>query len=293
MSPVVLAVVLLVPDVGFAPAIWETGMAQSLRAVGFATELVDGPAALGPEVLDRVRRDHPGVPVYGVGHGFGGTALYRHQVEHGGLSGIVGLSAPLTDFGRTRAAQRLLDRASEGPVSWIHQTEEVRDVLLGPSGITALRPGLVGPFRAAEANVSFDPRRLSPAIPILAVLGHADGFAPPWQCDPIGVGLVHGGVERLYLGRLHGQQIDYNHLDLLMFADAPSDVFAPVIRWLTTGVRTGYPRVSTSWSRGWRRPCRRSRSAGSWRWRRPARACRVAPPRAGPWRPFDSASAVA
>jgi hypothetical protein len=69
-------------------------------------------------------------------------------------------------------------------------------------------------------------------LKLLVLLAPADGQAPAWQCDPAAFEVRRDNIEREYLTRASGTDREYNHLDLLLQADAASEVFPLIADWL-------------------------------------------------------------
>ena len=257
---------------GLATAVWRLGYlvytvdmqgaGDSWREGIFADRPDDSTVRLWSRhvelVLGQLAARHPALPLVGVGHGIGGTALY-HALGSGfdGLSGLVAIGAPL-DFGRaTRAFDLLLtmpDRLGLPAVAWRqlagvqlapqfatrrgfeglllseHLPDDVRRAFyrsvsshMSRSLLRSIREQSSG-REVATRNALVDALGKSKLPPILMLTAPSDGTAPPWQCDPAGLGLRRSEFERRYVTQSNGDSMEYNHLDLLLHPRARRDV---------------------------------------------------------------------
>ncbi len=250
---------------GLAPELWRAGFeVYSLDWSGAAVSLDLLTERIGG-ALARIRAAAAQRPLFAIGHGIGGTALYEiAAAEPESVAGLVQLSAPLTFDGRTAAFAALL-RAPEhlgaASVTWA----QLRDLHLLPSTaadgsfertllfsapLAKVRELFYDHVDAPTSRVllaSLAPlaeseairpgglaARLAkhPALPMLVFVAPGDGLAPPWQCDPAVLDLRRDNIERHYLTRANGTAGEYNHLDLLLHPDASREVFPAVIDWL-------------------------------------------------------------
>lgn len=202
---------------------------------------------------------------FAVAHGWGGTALYNVLTPTLPLDGLVGLGAPLAWGGSSRGLQGVL-QAPElhgvPEVTWGYMQSHpvVASSALSSSTermllSTGLPPELnvalyeklqvpmraellqsVAPLAAAPVPVpeqALNNLRQRPLLPVLLIMGQVDGVAPPHQCDPVPLALERPNITRVYLTRVNGTDIEYNHLDLVLHPEAWSDVSGAILRWLS------------------------------------------------------------
>jgi len=265
------AVVVLVPGLGTNGRVWDLpdvgGLAGELWFEDLDVQIVQdlgaAPSLAGWELrlrgwLKAAASRHPDVPLVGIGHGLGGTALLGVATsEPGLLAGVVLIGSPLALRAPTRALLALLEQAGAG-TTWARLLRRTWRGPRGPLGFEApllsgslprrtraafyrhalapLQPGLVRSLAPWEPHGPL-PRlvgRLAagPALPLLVLTAPADGLWPPWMCDPAALGVRREGIRRVYLTRANGSRVEYNHLDLLLHREAPYDVVAPVMEWL-------------------------------------------------------------
>lgn len=252
----------LVPEVGFDGNVFigpeRRGLARALYDRGFhlvfsrpLTGSAWPPPAVG-EALARAAREYPGLPIVGVGHGLGGTALLAASDAPSTptLAGLVLMSAPVAFGGESRAVRRLLanPRAkwpeAELSVLWGELGGHQRRTWALRTATVRLPRGLLqlaGRWGRGRATPTIPPKLRatlrSNRTPILVLLAQASGLAPPWRCDPAGLGLRRKHIQRHYLARAHRHELDYNHVDLLLHPDARGDVFPLIEAWLETTAR--------------------------------------------------------
>ncbi len=239
-------VAILVPGLGFDHRVYlgpsGKGLARAVWNAGYHLILLQNVTSTPRlrSALEHASRQFPGLPRVGIGHGLGGTALRAASRE---LQGLVLLRAPIGFGGESRSVRRLLRNP---PRAWTEVADT--EVLLGTSATAArstglgrqlIDPGLLATARnwGVGRNTPGVPAQLERALrhperPILLVLAQASGWAPPWHCDPVGLGIREKHIQRWYFARAHRHELDYNHLDLLLHPDAKDDVFPPIQSWL-------------------------------------------------------------
>ena len=266
--PAPRAVAILAPDLGFSGEVWllddYTGVGPELWRAGLTLVVLDrlpiardgrGLPALPEDLAARLRRRF-GLPVVAVGHGLGGTALAA-AARREPFDAMVLFNAPLAFGGAARALRVVLAAASRGATSWRAlarrrvrgpRSAQVGDALLSsellphrrrallmeasaplPTDVIRAIATLAGAHPVPHAIDALLPNGRTPALLLLA---QADGWAPPWWCDPVALGARPRRTRRVYLARAHGHALDYGHLDPLAHPAAHEDVYPALLEWL-------------------------------------------------------------
>ena len=147
---------------------------------------IDNAAADLDELVELARREHPGVPVFMLGHSLGGTIALRYALRHQGkLAGLI-LSGPVAVIDPPPASQRAIARALSAIAPWLPAL--------------ALDP----------ATVSRDPREVEayrsdplvhhgklPVRTVTEIVGATEGFPEQIPTLTLPLLLVHGSDDRL------------------------------------------------------------------------------------------------
>ncbi len=268
------AVVVLVPGLGTNGLVWDLpevgGLAGELWFEGVAVYVVLVRGAPPPTLevweewlaadLREAASRHPGVPLVGIGHGLGGTALLLAATSEPGLvAGVVTLGSPLALHAPTRALSALVAAADAQPgLTWADLRTRGWQGPRGPRGFERALLSAALPERTRQAFYRHGqatmgsglPRSLprfvhggprppllerlarQPGLRLLVVTAPADGMWPPWMCDPATLGVRREGIRRVWVTRANGASAEYNHLDLLLHPRAGDDVLPRIVDWL-------------------------------------------------------------
>ncbi len=238
MTPLLLALVVLVPGVGTDGRVFDlpgASLVNSLQHAGHEVRVLDTHLDLAQKLgpIDR--------PFYVVGLDLGGTTAYLAAPRTPRMLGVVGIGAPVA-FGGATAAMRHVFRTR--PATWRAAPDHAVQVLLG----TGWRPETAAAFPRVPLSISrwagldggrsvpraaaIDALRERRDLRVLVITAPADGVAPPWMCDPAAFELKRPGLSSVWITRANGFSMEYRHLDLLLHPRAPGEIHPLIERWL-------------------------------------------------------------
>lgn len=221
-----------------------------------------------PAAIDYIRANTGYARVHWVGHSLGGMLLYAYELAHGTdalASGTTLGSPPGFDGVRPTSGKILLPIAKLMPglfevwlramapiaskfhfslkffpINWnnVHPNFRAASLfnlieLMPPKAAEQLRNWNNGDpwrMRGEELDIAGSLNQLR--LPLFVIYGESDPLVPLRNAQGFYDGLPTRDKQMLVLGRSHGHEENYNHVDLAIAKNGPADVYAPIAAWL-------------------------------------------------------------
>ena len=146
---------------------------------------------------------------------------------------FAGLLAPFQDLIDDHRLQRFFyNPLNTTPITWGRLMTYGTDDVSG--GVAKQLLGLLktGSFKSADGSIDFRHDMAGITQPILVVAGRLDRVAPVSAVKD-GYRALGGPKAWLLISRAHGEQAEYNHMDLMIGERAGDEVWAPILSFFT------------------------------------------------------------